>query len=254
SATVRPRRGKGVEEEKVRTQDIEYQADGISMIGQYAVDDAKSGRRPGVLVIHEGPGLTEHTKNIAARLAGLGYAAFAMDYHGGGKPLPSLDDARARIAAWIADPTVSRTRALAALDVLKAQKEVDTGRLAAIGYCFGGTTALEIGRSGADVKAVVGFHSGLATARPQDAKNIKGKVLVCIGAEDPIIPPEQRASFEKEMQAAGIDWRLQLYGGAGHSFTNPAADSRGMKGFFYHEATDRRSWNAMIELFNETLK
>ena len=105
-----------------------------------------------------------------------------------------------------------------------------------------------------DLKAVVGFHSGLATARPQDAGNITGKVLVCIGADDPIIPPEQRAAFETEMKAAGIDWRLQLYGGAGHSFTNPAADSRGMKGFFYHEATDRRSWNAMIELFNETLK
>lgn len=238
----------------MHTQDIEYRADGTSMIGQYVVDDAKSGRRPGVLVIHEGPGLTEHTKNIAARLAGLGYAAFAMDYHGGGKPLADLADVRARIAAWIADPTGSRTRALAALDVLKAQKEVDSGRLAAIGYCFGGTTALEIGRSGADVKAVVGFHSGLATARPQDARNIKGRVLVCIGAEDPIIPPEQRAAFEKEMQVAGIDWRLQLYGGAGHSFTNPAADSRGMKGFYYHEATDRRSWNAMIELFNETLK
>ena len=238
----------------MRTEDIEYEADGVSMIGRYAVDDTRSGRRPGVLVIHEGPGLTEHTRKIAARLAGLGYAAFAMDYYGGGKPLANPADGRPRIAAWLADPTGSRARATAALDVLRAQKEVDGTRLAAIGYCFGGTTALEIGRSGADVKAIVGFHSGLATARPQDAGNIKGKVLVCIGADDPIIPPEQRAAFEKEMQAAGIDWRLQLYGGAGHSFTNPAADSRGMKGFFYHEATDRRSWNAMIELFNETLQ
>ena len=238
----------------MQSRDIEYQADGARMVGQYVVDDGKSGRRPGVLVIHEGPGLTEHTKNIAARLAELGYAAFAMDYHGDGKPLPNLADVRPRIAAWIADPTGIRARALAALEVLKAQKEVDSARLAAIGYCFGGTTALEIGRSGADVKAIVGFHSGLATARPQDARNIRGKVLVCIGADDPIIPPEQRADFEKEMKEAGIDWRLQLYGGAGHSFTNPAADSRGMKGFFYHEATDRRSWNAMIELFDETLK
>jgi len=99
----------------------------------------------------------------------------------------------------------------------------------------------------------VGFHSGLATARPQDAVNIRARVLVCIGADDPIIQPEQRLAFEKEMKSASIDWRLQLYGGAGHSFTNPAADARGMKGFFYHEATDRRSWNAMIELFGETL-
>ncbi|MDP1748730.1 MAG: dienelactone hydrolase family protein [Reyranella sp.] len=235
------------------TEDIEYRADGVRMIGQYVVDDTKPGRQAGVLVCHEGPGLTEHTKKIAARLAGLGYAAFAMDYHGDGKPLANPADTMARLAPWRADPTGIRARATAALAVLKARKEVDPARLAAIGYCFGGTTALELGRSGADIKAIVGFHSGLATARPQDAANIKGKVLVCIGADDPIIPPEQRADFEKEMKAANLDWRLQLYGGAGHSFTNPAADGRGMKGFFFHEATDRRSWNAMIELFNETL-
>jgi dienelactone hydrolase len=238
----------------MHTRDIDYRADGARLVGQYVVDDGKTGKRPGVLVCHEGPGLTEHTKKIAARLAGLGYAAFAMDYHGDGKPLANLADARPRIAAWIADPTGIRARATAALDVLKSQKEVEATRLAAIGYCFGGTTSLELGRAGCDLKAIVGFHSGLATARPQDAANIKGKVLVCIGADDPIIPAEQRADFEKEMKAAGVDWRLQLYGGAGHSFTNPAADSRGMEGFFYHEATDRRSWNAMIELFNETLK
>lgn len=237
----------------MRTRDIDYTADGVRMIGQYVVDEAKPGRRAGVLVCHEGPGLTEHTKKIAARLAGQGYAAFAMDYHGDGKPLANPADTMGRLTPWRADPTGIRARAIAALEVLRAQKEVDPARLAAIGYCFGGTTALELGRSGADVKAIVGFHSGLATARPQDAANIKGKVLVCIGADDPIIPPEQRADFEKEMKAANLDWRLQLYGGAGHSFTNPAADARGMKGFFFHEATDRRSWNAMIELFNETL-
>lgn len=237
----------------MRTQNIEYQADGVRMIGQYVVDDARRGPRGGVLVCHEGPGLTDHTKKIATRLAGLGYAAFAMDYHGEGKPLADPTQTMARLGPWMADPTGIRKRALAALDVLKAQKEVDPARLAAIGYCFGGTTALEIGRSGADIKAIVGFHSGLATARPQDAAAIKGKVLVCIGADDPIIPPEQRAAFEAEMKSAGVDWRLQLYGGAGHSFTNPASDARNMKGFFYHEATDRRSWNAMIELFNETL-
>jgi dienelactone hydrolase len=152
------------------------------------------------------------------------------------------------------DPVRTRALGTAGLEVLLAEPRADASKVAAIGYCFGGTTSLELGRAGCDLKAIVGFHSGLATARPQDAKNIKGKVLVCIGADDPIIPPEQRADFEKEMKAAGIDWRLQLYGGAGHSFTNPAADFRGMKGFFYHEATDRRSWNAMIELFNETLK
>jgi len=238
----------------MQIKDIDYTADGVRMVGQYAVDDGRSGKRPGVLVIHEGGGLVEHTKKIAARLASLGYAAFAMDYYGDGKPLANLADSRLHIPPWLADPTGIRARATAALATLAAQKEVDPARLAAIGYCFGGTTALEIGRSGADVKAIVGFHSGLGTARPQDAKNIKGKVLVCIGADDPVIPPEQRAAFEAEMKAAGVDWRLQLYGGAGHSFTNPAADTWGRPGFSFHADTDRRSWNAMIELFNETLK
>ncbi|MFZ5783034.1 MAG: dienelactone hydrolase family protein [Pseudomonadota bacterium] len=237
----------------MRIEDIAYEADGVRMVGQYAVDDGKPGKRAGILVCHEGPGLTDHTKKIAVRLAGEGYAAFAMDYHGGGKPLANPADTMARLGPWRADPTGIRLRATAALDVLKAQEEVDPARLAVIGYCFGGTTALELGRSGADVKAIVGFHSGLDTARPQDARNIKGKVLVCIGADDPIIPAEQRLAFENEMKAASLDWRLQLYGGAGHSFTNPAADARGMKGFFYHEPTDRRSWNAMMELFGEAL-
>jgi len=237
--------------ETLRVQNIEYTADGARMVGEYVVDDAKPGKRPGILVCHEGNGLNDHTKKIAARLAGLGYAAFAMDYYGDGKPLADPAAGRPRMMAWLADPTGIRARAAAALATLAAQKEVDAARLAAIGYCFGGTTALEIGRSGSDVKAIVGFHSGLGTARPQDAKNIKGKVLACIGADDPIIPPEQRAAFEQEMRAAGVDWRLQLYGGAAHSFTN---DSFHREGFFYHADTDRRSWNAMIELFNETLK
>ncbi len=237
----------------MHVEDIAYEADGARMIGQFAVDESKPGRRPGILVCHEGPGLTEHTKKIAARLAALGYAAFAMDYYGDGKPLASPSDSMARLAPWRIDPTGIRIRGRAALDTLARRPEVDPARLAAIGYCFGGTTALELGRSGADIKAIVGFHSGLATPRPQDAKNIKARVLVHIGADDPIIPPEQRAAFEAEMKAAGCDWRLQLHGGAGHSFTNPAIDGRGMKGFFFHETTDRRSWNAMIELFNETL-
>jgi len=238
----------------LQTRNIEYTADGVRMVGEYVVDDGKPGKCPGILVIHEGGGLREHTKKIAARLAQLGYAAFAMDYYGDGKPLADPADGRPRMTGWLADPTGIRRRANAALEILARQKEVDAGRLAAIGYCFGGTTALEIGRSGSDVKAIVAFHPSLATARPQDARNIKGKVLACVGTEDPIIPPEQRAAFEQEMRAAGIDWRLQLYGGAGHSFTNPEAGTWGRPGFFYHADTDRRSWNAMIELFDETLK
>jgi dienelactone hydrolase len=238
----------------MRIEDIEYRADGVRMVGQHAVDDGKQGKRPGVLIIHEGNGLNDHTKKIAQRLAALGYAAFAMDYYGEGKPLANPADSAQRLAPWRADPTGIQARARAALDVLTGRPETDASRLAAIGYCWGGTTALELGRIGADLKAIVGFHCGLYTTHPQDARNIKAKVLVHIGAEDPLIPPEQRADFEKEMREGGVDWRLSLYGGVGHSFTNPAIDARNMPGFRYHEATDRRSWNAMIELFDETLR
>ena len=231
-------------------QDIEYHADGARLVGRLFVDEARSGKRPGVLVAPEGLGLSEHTFDIARRLAEAGYVAFAMDYYGDGGALP-MDDIMPKIGAFMAQPETIRARAAEALKVLAGQAQTDPARLAAIGFCFGGTTALELARSGAALGAVVGFHSGLGTARPQDAANIKAKVLVCIGADDPIIPGEQRAAFEKEMTEGGVDWRMNLYGGAGHSFTNPAVNALNRPGFAYHEPTDRRSWRAMIDLFDE---
>jgi dienelactone hydrolase len=234
-------------------EDIEYFDGPTRLVGQLALDETRPGRRPGVLVCHEGPGLTDHTKIIARRLAALGYVAFAMDYHGDGKTLADRSQVMARLTPWFADPTGIRVRAGIALRTLAARPEVDATRLAAIGYCFGGTTSLELARAGEDLRCAVGFHSGLATARPQDAVNIKGKILVHIGVEDPLISPEQRAAFEAEMRAAGVDWRMILYSGTAHSFTNPAIDARNMPGFKYHEATDRRSWRAMLDLFEETM-
>ncbi len=235
----------------MKIQDIEYTADGVRMVGMLAVDEGRPGKRPGVLVCHEGGGLMDHPRNVAKRLAGLGFVAFAMDYYGDGKPLADLSQVMTYIGAWMADPTGIRARAGAALEVLKAQPQTDPDRLAAIGYCFGGTTALELARSGADLKAAVGFHSGLGTARPQDAANIKGRILTAIGADDPIIPPEQRLAFESEMTAAGVDWRMHVYGGAGHSFTNPDIGRLNRPGFAYHPPSDQRSWAAMLDLFDE---
>jgi dienelactone hydrolase len=137
------------------------------------------------------------------------------------------------------------------MDTLLAQSRVDPGRIAAVGYCYGGTAVLELARGGADLKAVVGFHSGLQTARPQDAAAIKAKVLVQIGADDPVIPAEQRIAFEQEMTAAGVDWRMQVFGKTGHSFTNPEIDAYGLPGFNYQADSDRRSWAAMKDLFGE---
>jgi len=236
----------------MRTRDIEYTADGTDMIGYLAVDDTQPGRRPAVLVCHEGPGLDEHARARAERLAALGFAAFALDYHGGGKPLPR-DELMGRLGPMMGDPLRVRGLAQAGLDILLAEEKADASRVAAIGYCFGGTMALELARSGADLRAVVGFHSGLATTRPEDAKQIRASILVCIGADDPIIPPEQRAAFENEMRAGGVDWRMNLYGGAVHSFTNPRASDMGMQGIAYDERTDARSWRAMLDLFEEKL-
>jgi dienelactone hydrolase len=235
----------------VRTSEIEYDADGRTMVGHLAVGDGE-GRRPGILVAHEGPGLDTHARDVADRLAEMGYAAFALDYHGGGRPLPS-EQMMERLGPMMGDPERIRSLARAGLDVLLAQPEVDPARIVTMGFCFGGTLVLELARGGADVLATVGFHSGLGTARPEDASAITGKVLVLIGADDPIIPPEQRAAFEEEMRAGGVDWRMELYGGAGHSFTNPAVTGEGMPGIAYHEPTDRRSWRSLLDLLEETV-
>lgn len=235
----------------VTTRAISYEIDDRTMVGTLALPDGTD-RRPGVVVCHEGPGLDDHARARAARLAEeLGYVAFALDYHGGGEPLADRTQMMARLGEFRDD--LPRTRAIggAGLDVLRAEPRTDTDRLAAIGYCFGGTLSLELARGGADLKAVVGFHSGLATARPEDAQNIRGKVLALIGADDPIVDVDQRRAFEEEMRAGGVDWQLVVYGGAVHSFTNPRATGLDLPGIAYDEATDRRSWQAMLDLFTE---
>lgn len=234
----------------MKTQDIPYSVGGANYVGYLAVDDGRAGKRPGILISHEGGGLTDLAKSFARRLADLGYVAFCLDYHGDQRPA-DFSLVMARLGKLMSETPGIREIAGAALDILKSQPQTDTGRLAAIGYCFGGTTSLELARSGADLKAVVGFHSGLATNRPAQPGSIKGKVLVQIGVLDPIIPPEQRIAFEQEMEAAGADWRMIVYGGAGHSFTNPDVGQLGRPGFDYHKPTDERSWRAMLDLFDE---
>jgi len=235
----------------MQSEDIEYFIDGTRYVGHMATPEG-DGLRPAVLVCHEGPGLTGHARDRARRLADeLGYVAFALDYHGDGKPL-APDDVMPRLVPLMNDKTETRKRARAGLDVLLSHPLADPARLGAMGYCFGGTMSLELARGGAPVHAVVGFHSGLANAQPADAANITGKVLVCIGVDDPIIPPAQRAAFEDEMNAAHVDWQMILYSGAGHSFTNKLADGS-RPGFQYHQPSDDRSWRAMTDFFHEVL-
>jgi dienelactone hydrolase len=237
----------------VHTSAIEYEADGRRLLGHLAVPDAPDSDEqwPAVLVCHEGPGLDEHAREIADRLAELGYVAFALDYHGDGQPLTG-EQMGARLGELMSSPNRTRALARAGLDQLLAHPRTDASRVAAIGYCFGGTMALELARDGADLRAVVGFHSGLGTAQP-DASQICAKVLVCIGTADPFIPAAQRDAFVEEMEAGEVDWRMNLYGGVGHSFTNPRATGIDMPGVEYDQLTDERSWRAMLDLFAETI-
>ena len=234
-------------------EDVSYETDGRTMIGHLAFDDEQAGPRPAVLVSHEGPGLDQHAKDVAEKLAGLGYAAFALDYNGNGVPLPA-DQVMKRVGELSADPERLGRVALAGLDVLLAQSPADPARVAAIGYCYGGVVSLELARTDADVKAVVGFHPGYLPPRPAASRNIRASVLMCSGTEDPFATAEQRLAFEAEMREAGVaDWRLELYGGVGHSFTNPEVDQYAIPGCAYNALADRRSWQSMLQLLGEVL-
>lgn len=229
---------------------IAYEHEGTGLTG-YLADG--SGGRPGpaVLVAHEGGGLSRHTKEKARRLAGLGYIAFALDYYG--EEDPGLDRAKELGAALRKDPVRFRGRIAAGFEVLLSQPNVDPSRLAAIGYCMGGAAAIDLARTGAPLACVVGFHSGFLPATPEENRAIAGKLLLCHGEADPVVTSVQRDAFLAEMEEAGVDWQLHLYGGVGHSFTNPDIDKWDLPGFAYDATADARSWQAMLGLFAETL-
>ena len=237
----------------MHSETLTYQADGLTMQSRLFFEPAEA-PRAGVLVFPEAFGLGAHAISRAERLAALGYVALACDLHGQAEVIEDLGQAIGLIKPLMEDPMRNRARTEGALTALTARPEVDASRIAAIGFCFGGTMALELARSGADIRAVAGFHSGLATARPKDAANIRAKVMVCIGADDPMINPEQRAAFETEMREGGVDWQMYLYGNTVHSFTNPEADKRGMPDAIRYSAeADARSWASLQMLFAEQL-
>jgi dienelactone hydrolase len=237
----------------MRTETVTYEADGLRFKSELFVE-AGTEPKPGVLVFPEAFGLSDHARHRAEGLAKLGYAALACDIHGDGRLVEDLGEALGLLNPLYADTKRMRARGLAALKMLKSREEVVADRTASIGFCFGGTMSLELARSGADLQAVVGFHSGLSTTAPKsDAKAYPGRVLVCIGADDPFIKPEERNAFEDEMRNAGVDWQMHLYGGVVHSFTNLEADQRHNPAMRYSEAADKASWASMQELFTATL-
>lgn len=239
---------------EVVTRNVEYRQGETVLEGYLAYDNQGATRKPGVLVVHEWTGLGPYVKSRAEQLARLGYAAFAADIYGKGVRPSNPKDASATSSKYKADRPLLRARVLAGLAELRRQPNVLESKVAAIGYCFGGTTVLELGRAGGDVVGIVSFHGGLDSPTPADAKNIKGKVLALTGADDPNVPESQVKAFEEEMRAGGVDWQLVKYGGAVHSFTNPEAGNDPSKGAAYNASADRRSWQAMKSFLDEVFK
>jgi len=246
--------GSGAADAAVQTKVVQYKQGDAALEGYLAWDDALPGQRPGVLVVHEWTGLGDYAKARARMLAGMGYVAFAADIYGKGIRPKTPREAAAQSGMFKKDRALMRARVRAGLDVLRREPVCDPRRVAAIGYCFGGTCVLELARSGADVAGVVSFHGGLDTPAPADAKNIKCKVLVLHGGDDPHVPPKDVAAFEDEMRSGGVDWQLVAYGGAVHGFTNPASGNDKSRGAAYDARADGRSWQAMKAFFAETLK
>ncbi|WP_421655200.1 dienelactone hydrolase family protein [Leptothermofonsia sp. ETS-13] len=236
---------------ELKTQLVDYKHGSAILEGYLAYDDSFQGNRPGVLIVHEWTGLGTYVKERAEQLAKLGYVAFAVDMYGKGIRPDNPKDAAAQAGIYRKDRKLMRDRVTAGLSVLQKNPLTNAEKIAAIGYCFGGGTVLELARSGAPVAGVVSFHGNLDTPNPADARNIKAKVLVLHGAIDPYVPPEQVAAFKKEMNNAQVDWQLISYGGVVHSFTNPEAGNDPSKGSAYNATADRRSFAAMQQFFNE---
>jgi dienelactone hydrolase len=239
---------------KIQTKVIEYKQGDVVCEGYLAWDDAATGKRPGVVVYHAWTGLGDYAKMRCEKLAALGYIAFGADIYGKGVRPANPQDAGATSGIYSRDRALMRARANAGLATLLAQPHVDSSRVAAIGYCFGGKCALELARSGASIAGVVSFHGSLDTPTPADAKNIKARVLVLHGAADPFVSAEVVAGFEKEMTDASVDWQLVKYSGAVHSFTDPDAGNDPSKGAAYNASADARSWEAMKQFFAEIFK
>jgi dienelactone hydrolase len=236
---------------EVKTKTVTYSHGGVSLIGHLAWDDATAGKRPGVLVVHEFWGLNDYARKRAEQLAALGFVAFAADMYGEGKATTHPQEAGQMAGAVRKEIKTWQGRAQAALKVLQDHELVDPRRIAAIGYCFGGSTALVLAYTGADLAAVVTFHGALPVPDSEQAKAIKAKILICHGALDSFIPEATIQKVRDAFEQAKVDYEINYYGGSVHSFTVPDADKAGMKGVAYNAEADQRSWRDMLRLFSE---
>ncbi len=238
----------------IKTETLVYKQGKTSCEGLVVYDDALSGKLPGVLVVHAWMGPTSYEKRRAEQLAGLGYVAFVADIYGKGVRAKNTEEAGKLSGIYKADRALMRARAQAALDTFVKNPHIDPAKIAAIGYCFGGTVALELARSGAPLGGVVSFHGGLNTPNLDDAKKIKGKILALHGGDDPYVPASEVTVFEQEMRDANVDWQIVKYGGAVHGFTHPYHGSDKKTGAAYDAKADQRSWDHMKTFFSEIFK
>ena len=233
----------------VKMEPVEYKFAGTTLKGQIAFDDSRQDKQPGVLVVHEWWGLNEYAKNRARMLAEAGYVALAVDMYGDGNVTEHPEEAGQWAAAVRSNEKTGLDRFMAAYNVLKSSPRVDPGRISAIGYCFGGGIVLGAALSGVDLAAAVSFHGSLPTDPAKGQP--RARILVCHGAADSFVSPEQVTAFQKVLADSGADWVFVSYSGAKHSFTNPGADARGMQGLGYNEKADKRSWQAMLSFLAE---
>jgi dienelactone hydrolase len=239
---------------EVKTQEFDYQQGDTTLQGFIAWDDAKKGKRPGVLVVHEWWGHNQHARNQAIRLAEAGYVGLALDMYGKGKVATHPDSARTFMQEATKDTATLTARFLAALEALKKNPQVNPGQVAAIGYCFGGGVVLNMARSGTPLKAVASFHGSLTPYTPAERGKVKARLLVLNGAEDPMVTAEQIDAFRKEMTEAKAKFEFVNLPGAKHGFTNPEADKVGVPGLAYNAEADKQSWEKMLAFFKKNLK
>ena len=237
---------------EITTKLVQYKDGDVTLEG-FVAWDAAGGResKPGVLVVHQWLGLTDYEKGRCRQLAELGYVAFAVDVYGQGVRPAGVQEAGKLASQYKQDRALYRRRLQLGLEQLRQQPTVAKEKIAAIGYCFGGTGVLELSRSGADLAGGVSFHGGLDSPTPADGKNIKAKLLICHGADDPFVPAADIEAMKQEFNAAGVDWQMIIYSGAVHSFTQPMAGNDNSRGAAYNEKADKRSWNAMQAFFAE---